>query len=495
MPTRRPRSVPEGCRSGHRALSAGALGTDTFGAGTFGGRRPLLSASCGGGSGDVGACGLAVTGSSPALLARRAPSRPPDSGVRLIGAITATLTAPLQECISVEDLHEVACSLSGRLKHQSPAALEALSMACTRQCCRLLRRGWESCEAAENALPFLSGLSEAQLLSPPHEVQAATLEALSCLLGGGGGGPGGGSHLHRWHRASSSTAPPASSRALTDGARSLETSLQRWFAHSGLFARVAEVGMLPHEGARLVGGLLEVELRRSLHGATPQLLTRAAWLLREGCRFLARGISACDSALPCGTHAIGAGAPAIAKAIIADALAAAERRDRGGPATVVARDALQEAGLLDLPRLAAPASDAGLSTALASGGALEPPPVAAPACGGEWSRSATRRCTPAQAAGENEGGGGGAAAAAALSLDLTAAPSPRSGAMALESGMLQLQAAKAELRRRRTGGGGGGGSECRRARTAPCSAAAAGAGPPRAAVGTPPRLRLPQRSV
>jgi len=375
---------------------------------------------------------LAVSGSAPSLLGAvpdlrfyNAGGLPMVSGMvdrpkgsKLLGALTSTFQIPLQDCNSFRRLRDATASIACKtascssptqvgLLSQSPfasdcfggdiqspigmdepfmsgsptaaaatarggeaAVRQALIIAATRQCIRLLKRGWESVEAANATIPILVGLREDGLLWPLADVQLVTLEALIGLC----------ADLSGATRRSRTLGPtsPGSFAAWTDGtprspgspgeatgshpASGVQLDLQRWAQQAQVFGCLSEAGLLPADGPAKVSKLLEAELRRSLRAPTPQDLKRSSKNLAEGGSWLTRALNAESECQAEGTTNGDAtsmspqrsfrlqASPESVRSIVAVGLrTATDTKDvsRDSPAAVAAREALQRLGLVD----------------------------------------------------------------------------------------------------------------------------------------------------
>lgn len=435
---------------------------------------------------------MAVTGSSPALLgagpgmqmssisgyhiAPGTADRP--KCPKMMGALTSTFSVPLQECNTFERLRSATASMVIRTCREAPlqvapgnqpdqaasesgvalgpiaigecsparegspdaaatrggeaAVRQALVIAATRQCIRLLHQGWESVEAAATTVPILIGLREDGLLSPLSDVQAAALDALVGLVSSSSSvarrsktvGPPAPGSFAAW------TAPGSPVEARSKGARppsATQLDIQCWAQQAQVFASLSEAGLLPPDSPSRTASLLEAELRRSLRAPTPQDLKRAAKNLAEGGSWLARALAterspangAVNSEATCASQRITwpQEAPETIRAIVAASLRTATHLDRDGPAVAGAREALRRVGLIDDEELA------DCSVDISSSGRLNLPKRSSSAPGFSQALPELRRSPP----------------------------KVQQQHSVLESGMQQLQAAKAAFRQGRQG--------------------------------------------
>lgn len=275
---------------------------------------------------------LAVSGSAPSLLgpvpdlrfynAAGLPLGSPverPKGSKLLGALTSTFQIPLQDCNSFRRLRDATASIACKtascgspsqvgLLSQSPfasdcfggdtqspigmdepfmpgsptaatatarggdaAVRQALIIAATRQCVRLLKRGWESVEAANATIPILVGLREDGLLWPLADVQLVTLEALIGLCADLSGatrrsrtlGPTSPGSFAAWTDGTPrSPGSPGEAHATISHASEVQLDVQRWAQQAQVFGCLSEAGLLPADGPAKVTKLLEAELRR-----------------------------------------------------------------------------------------------------------------------------------------------------------------------------------------------------------------------------------------
>lgn len=400
-------------------------------------------------------------------------------GSKLVGALTSTFTVPLQDCTSFRRLRDATASIVNlRTERSSPqsqgqssqhlgyyppdtpswsdtqspigyegtpppgtpvaasasrggeaAVRQALILAATRQCIRLLRRGWDSVEAAASTVPILIGLREDGLLSPLADVQQAALDALIGLCSPAPS------------RRAKTVGPPApgSFAAWTEGGpaeartrppSAIQLDVQRWAQQAQVFASLSEAGLLPPgDGPVRAAGVLEAELRRSLRAPTPQDLKRCAKNLAEGGSWLTRALNA-ESELPLEGLTIGEApspqltpqrtsrlqaAPDSIRTIVAAALRSATDLDGDGPAAAATREILHRVGLIEAEEF----------------GDCETPP----SLSGRWNLPRRSSSTP----------GFGQTLPELRRSPIKGQPP----STVLESGFLQLQAAKAVLRENR----------------------------------------------
>lgn len=159
----------------------------------------------------------------------------------------------------------------------------------------------------------------------------------------------------------------------------VELNMQRWLQHTELLAVSAEAGLLPRSGdcravTLVLVPRLEAELREILRGVSLQDLRRAARRLYDGGTLLARAAAVLSprqqagagEAMTAGDEVVAHKAPAGIRAIVTEALRAAE--EQGQPQSG-AREALLGEGLLDLaPGPPAAAREVGQAEARDVGG-------------------------------------------------------------------------------------------------------------------------------
>lgn len=295
------------------------------------------------------------TSSSSRIKGRQLPSSCPSSsssctpssfigvGPTIGNAFSSVMDTRLQECTSLESLQQTGMALASRLAKQ-PVAQQALAAATTRQCCKLLQRGWETMQDATASVSALSGLQKQKLLVVVGNVQLAVAAAFAGLLKGAGVAFAFRSQTHT----RDVRVPPGDAFALRAPVADVEQRLQVWLEHAQLFCEVVEAGLLLPDDVTKTEGFLEIELKRGLHGATLKHLQHSADLLRLGGICLTRGIAFCDDATVAGADSI-LEVASVVSTIVGEALHAAEVSSPAGKdsASGMARMALQEAGLLD----------------------------------------------------------------------------------------------------------------------------------------------------
>mmetsp|Transcript_19595 Transcript_19595/g.34650 ORF Transcript_19595/g.34650 Transcript_19595/m.34650 type:complete len:466 (-) Transcript_19595:132-1529(-) len=261
---------------------------------------------------------LSVSGSAPAFTAGRSAGLPGAAlkqprtrkgapPAKLVGQLSSTLAAPLEDCASFESLHHVSLQILERVSTQK-LALTALVAAVSGRCSSMLRRGWPSTEEALAALPLLADLWQAGLLYVPGDAtRTAVAAAIAALVSGGrkeglppGSAPG-----------SLFGALPASAGGGSQavGRESMEQRLLRWTRSCELFANAASSELLTKEGASSVELLLYEELRRTLAGASADNLRRGAVTIKAGTLHLGRGAAQVSERHHSGRLGMGKGAP------------------------------------------------------------------------------------------------------------------------------------------------------------------------------------------
>lgn len=231
---------------------------------------------------------LCISGSAPALqVGGSSRSSTPAKAKRrgaphagLVGQLSSTFAAPLEECFTLEKLHRVALQISGRLSSHR-LAFAALVAAVSGRCTSMLRKGW-SLEEANEALPLLGDLWQAGLLYVPGDTcRSAVATALATLVSGG--------RRETPPRSPSATALSALSRPSSTGSGShavprenMEQRLKRWCRSCEIFESAASMELLTREGSTLVEDQLFEELKRTLAGAREEDLRKAAPKIKLG---------------------------------------------------------------------------------------------------------------------------------------------------------------------------------------------------------------------
>ncbi|CAE6950530.1 unnamed protein product [Symbiodinium sp. CCMP2592] len=232
---------------------------------------------------------LCISGSAPALQVggsrsstpAKAKSRLGGPHSQLVGQLSSTFAAPLEECCTLENLHRVALQISGRVSTHR-MAFTALATAVSGRCVSMLRSGFWSMEDAVAAMPLLGDLWRAGLLKAPgtgDAARAAVAKALAVLVCGGRK-EGSGSFLGLSSRPSSTSS----------GSReTMDQRLRRWCRSCELFEDAVSKDLLTREGGMSVQERLYEELKRTLAGARELELRKAAARIKLGSVPLCRG--------------------------------------------------------------------------------------------------------------------------------------------------------------------------------------------------------------
>ncbi|CAK9004286.1 unnamed protein product [Durusdinium trenchii] len=209
--------------------------------------------------------------STPAKAKRR--SGAPHAG--LVGQLSSTFAAPLEECSTLENLHRVALQISGRLSSHR-LAFAALVAAVSGRCTSMLRKGWSMDEAME-AIPLLGDLWQAGLLYVPGDTaRTAVASALATLVSGGRRETPPGSAFGCALSRPSSTGSGVAAR------ENMEQRLKRWCRSCEIFESAASMDLLTREGGAVVEEQLYEELKRTLAGAREEDLRKAASKIKLG---------------------------------------------------------------------------------------------------------------------------------------------------------------------------------------------------------------------
>ena len=221
---------------------------------------------------------LQVGGSSRSSTPAKAKRRTGAPHAGLVGQLSSTFAAPLEECATLEKLHRVALQISGRLSSHR-LAFAALVAAVSGRCTSMLRKGWSMDEAVD-ALPMLGDLWQAGLLYVPGDTaRTAVASALATLVSGGrretppGSALGGSCNLSR---------PSSTGSAVAVPRENMEQRLKRWCRSCEIFESAASMELLTREGAALVEDQLYEELKRTLAGAREEDLRKAAAKIKLG---------------------------------------------------------------------------------------------------------------------------------------------------------------------------------------------------------------------
>jgi len=231
---------------------------------------------------------LCISGSAPALQVGGSRSSTPAKAKsrlgphsQLLGQLSSTFAAPLEECCTLENLHRVALQISGRVSTHR-MAFTALATAVSGRCVSMLRSGFWSMEEAVAAMPLLGDLWRAGLLKAPgtgDAARAAVAKALAVLVCGGRK-EGSGSFLGLSSRPSSTSS----------GSReTMDQRLRRWCRSCELFEDAVSKDLLTGEGGTSVQERLYEELKRTLAGARELELRKAAARIKLGSVPLCRG--------------------------------------------------------------------------------------------------------------------------------------------------------------------------------------------------------------
>mmetsp|Transcript_39745 Transcript_39745/g.81401 ORF Transcript_39745/g.81401 Transcript_39745/m.81401 type:complete len:333 (-) Transcript_39745:4-1002(-) len=179
----------------------------------------------------------------------------------------------LRNCDSLDQLHEVALTLSGKMPTSSPSDRRNVVAAVAKRCCCFTSLGWRSQLDATAAARVMSGLVEDGLLEPSQSLQSAIVDALLQLC----------SHPARPSRPVSACGRRPVSASL---AQSKAPGLPCWLQKLGLLATFAGSRLIT-DGANSVASLLLDDLRRCLPDTARELLAsteelgRGAALLLE----------------------------------------------------------------------------------------------------------------------------------------------------------------------------------------------------------------------
>mmetsp|Transcript_35479 Transcript_35479/g.81882 ORF Transcript_35479/g.81882 Transcript_35479/m.81882 type:complete len:400 (+) Transcript_35479:117-1316(+) len=223
---------------------------------------------------------LCISGSAPALQVGGSRSSTPVKPKKLLGGphsqlvgqLSSTFAAPLEECSTLENLHRVALQISGRVASHR-MAFTALVTAVSGRCISMLRRGL-SMEEAVSAMPLLGDLWRAGLLYVPGDTaRTAVASALAILVSGGRKESPGSALLKSMSRPSSTGS----------GSReTLDQRLKRWCRSCELFEEAVSLDLLTREGATTVQEQLYEELKRTLAGSREDDMRKAASRIKLG---------------------------------------------------------------------------------------------------------------------------------------------------------------------------------------------------------------------
>ncbi|CAJ1354971.1 unnamed protein product [Effrenium voratum] len=390
---------------------------------------------------------LQVGGSSRASTPAKAKRRSGAAHAGLVGQLSSTFAAPLEECSTLENLHRVALQISGRLSSHR-LAFAALVAAVSGRCASMLRRGW-SMEEAADAMPLLADLWHAGLLYVPGDTaRTAVASALATLVSGGRKETPPGSALGFSRPSSTGSGVPAR--------ETMEQRLRRWCRSGELFESAASMELLTREGAALVEEQLYEELKRTLAGAREEDLRKAASKVKLGSVPLARacGLMAKARARPgkpsnqvSGPSEAEAEAAKVASEATAETVAAIvfevvrNTETASGERATSARAALEENGFVEGPgiqdRLLASTRSPSSSRYSSFYGPLESGPSCSPPASIYKSRDEGSLVLPDFDGPSVSHGDHLTAAARKANTQLTA----------LEGGLLRLEAARQEMRR------------------------------------------------
>eukprot|EP00931_Biecheleriopsis_adriatica_P019888 TRINITY_DN13429_c1_g1_i1.p1 TRINITY_DN13429_c1_g1~~TRINITY_DN13429_c1_g1_i1.p1 ORF type:complete len:460 (+),score=76.01 TRINITY_DN13429_c1_g1_i1:90-1469(+) len=399
--------------------------------------------------------GSASRASTPVKAEWRRTGAPP---AKLVGQLSSTMAAPLEECSTLESLHRVSLQILDRVASQK-LALAALVSAVSGRCSSMLRRGWPSIEEALHAMPLLADLWRAGLLCMPGDAaRTAVAAAIAALVSGGrkeglppGSAPG----------SLFGTVPgSAGGGSHAVGRESMDQRLQRWCRSCELFSDASSSELLTREGASAVEQQLYEELKRTLAGAMPDDLRKAAPHIKLGSIPLCRGSgSAAARGRPAAEKVAEAAVEAAEgniAAIAYEALRNSESLTPGQPGSAdAARQALVDHGIAEpqhlqneralkptsrpqsRTRLARPWSGASQVSQVESisGGAPSSPTLSV------WSQG---RGDAGLRVGASEPE---AAAAVSQSEHMIVAARRAASLSALEGGLLRLEAARAGMKR------------------------------------------------
>lgn len=235
----------------------------------------------------------------------------------------------LRNCDSLDQLHEVALTLSGKMPTSSPSDRRNVMAAVAKRCCCFTSLGWRSQLDATAAARVMSGLVEDGLLEPSQSLQSAIVDALLQLC----------SHPARPSRPVSACGRRPVSASL---AQSKAPGLPCWLQKVGLLATFAGSRLIT-DGANSVASLLLDDLRRCLPDTARELLASTDELGRGAALLLE-----VDSAS-------GANSFSSLRRVLAEALGKLESLE--GPGTVAeVKSVLKAMGLArgDEPRLLRP---------------------------------------------------------------------------------------------------------------------------------------------
>ncbi|CAL1138225.1 unnamed protein product [Cladocopium goreaui] len=412
---------------------------------------------------------LCISGSAPALqVGGSSRSSTPAKAKRrgaphagLVGQLSSTFAAPLEECFTLEKLHRVALQISGRLSSHR-LAFAALVAAVSGRCTSMLRKGW-SMEEATEALPLLGDLWQAGLLYVPGDTcRSAVATALATLVSGG--------RRETPPRSPSATALSALSRPSSTGSGShavprenMEQRLKRWCRSCEIFESAASMELLTRERSTLVEDQLFEELKRLLAGAREEDLRKAAPKIKLGSVPLSRASALMVKARRPHQQNTGSAEPSeleslkVSETISAIAFEVVRNTEMASGETAVgARAALEENGLV--VRRAGQERGNGIIERL-PGSSRSPPSTrgfVSPESGTLSSmESGAAWYSPASIWKSKEEGPSGLPEFDAFSVSqgehLIAAARKASQLSALEGGLLRLEAARQEMRRAKGG--------------------------------------------
>mmetsp|Transcript_402 Transcript_402/g.1116 ORF Transcript_402/g.1116 Transcript_402/m.1116 type:complete len:338 (-) Transcript_402:18-1031(-) len=174
----------------------------------------------------------------------------------------------LRNCDGLEELHEAALALSGKLTTSSPSDRQNVQNTVAKRCCCFTRMGWKSQLEASCAARVMSGLVEDGLLVPSQSLQSALIDAMLGLCAG-----------RQTPRPGSAVRRPASASQCR-GKNQAPRSLPAWLEKVGLLATFAGARLIADGGA--IAGLLVDELRRCLPDLGSQQLLAFAEPLARG---------------------------------------------------------------------------------------------------------------------------------------------------------------------------------------------------------------------
>lgn len=395
---------------------------------------------------------LQVGGSSRSSTASKAKRRgAPHAG--LVGQLSSTFAAPLEECFTLEKLHRVALQISGRLSSHR-LAYAALVAAVAGRCTSMLRKGWSMDEASES-LPLLGDLWQAGLLYVPGDTcRSAVATALATLVSGG--------RRETPPRSPSATALAALSRPSSTGSGShavprenMEQRLKRWCRSCEIFESAASLELLTREGSTLVEDQLFEELKRLLAGAREEDLRKAAPKIKLGSVPLSRASALMLKARRPHQPSTGSAEPSLESLKVSETISAIafevvrNTELASGETAVGARAALEENGLVVRPGTLERALPSSRSPPSTRGFASPGGTLSSMESGVAWN-------SPASTWKSKEEGPGGLPEFDAFSVSqgdhlIAAARKANSQLSALEGGLLRLEAARQEMRRAKGG--------------------------------------------